>query len=212
MGSINTAGFAAKVPEHLDDFKLSKALSRGDEQAFDHFYEIYFDRVYRFVSRRVEEEDIVQDILQNTLISALGNMESYRGEASMFTWICQIARNELSVHFRRNRQQQARSVVADSDEEIRRVLETLEAPVSDRPDTQSEREEMIRLILLTLDYLPGRYGDILEWKYVKGFSVKHIAEELGQSPEAVQSLLQRARKAFRNTFQNATDILLGGAT
>jgi RNA polymerase sigma-70 factor (ECF subfamily) len=55
-------------------------------------------------------------------------------------------------------------------------------------------------ILAALDYLPTPYGDILEWKYLRDMSMGEIASRLGRSPKAVESLLTRAREAFRETF------------
>jgi len=45
--------------------------------------------------------------------------------------------------------------------------------------------------------LPPVYGDLLEWKYVDGLSILELAERLGRSPKAIESLLTRAREAFR---------------
>jgi DNA-directed RNA polymerase specialized sigma24 family protein len=53
---------------------------------------------------------------------------------------------------------------------------------------------------VTLDALPRRYGDALEWKYVLGLTVEEIAGRLGLGPKAAASLLTRARQAFRDGF------------
>ena len=53
---------------------------------------------------------------------------------------------------------------------------------------------------LVLDHLPGHYGDVLEWKYVQGLSVNEIAERLNTRRKAAESLLTRAREAFREGF------------
>ena len=51
------------------------------------------------------------------------------------------------------------------------------------------------------DYLPARYGDVLEWKYIQGLTMHEIAERLGgRSVKAIESLLTRARDAFREGF------------
>jgi RNA polymerase sigma-70 factor (ECF subfamily) len=197
-------------PFHNEDYLLAQKIAKGDSRAFDSFYEIYFDRLYRFIKKRLGDDDSVQDVLQNTLISALKEMGNYRGEAQLITWLCQIARSQLSKHFKKNPKLKSETLALLQDTQIREAIETMEAPTEFMPDTRSEREELIQLITLTLDYLPGRYGDILEWKYVQGWSVKQIAEELGQSFESVQSMLQRARKAFREIFDNANDVLSGG--
>jgi DNA-directed RNA polymerase specialized sigma24 family protein len=65
------------------------------------------------------------------------------------------------------------------------------------------------LVRLTLDQLPARYGDALEWKYVEGLSVKEIAVRLGVGPKAAESLLTRARQAFRDAFATLSPGLPG---
>jgi RNA polymerase sigma-70 factor (ECF subfamily) len=75
------------------------------------------------------------------------------------------------------------------------------------PDAELRRHELQSLVQTTLDALPGRYGDALEWKYVEGLSVAEIAARLGVGVKAAESLLTRARKAFRDGF-----LALGGAT
>jgi RNA polymerase sigma-70 factor (ECF subfamily) len=70
------------------------------------------------------------------------------------------------------------------------------------------------LIQAALDALPDRYGDVLEWKYVDGLSVKQIAQRLGVGPKAAESLLSRARGAFRETLQAidaSTDLMNAAA-
>jgi RNA polymerase sigma-70 factor (ECF subfamily) len=57
------------------------------------------------------------------------------------------------------------------------------------------------MVQATLDALPARYGDVLEWKYVHGLSMQEIAERLGMTPKAIESLLTRARAAFREAFK-----------
>jgi RNA polymerase sigma-70 factor (ECF subfamily) len=53
---------------------------------------------------------------------------------------------------------------------------------------------------VALDKLPPKYGDVLEWKYIEGYSVKEIALKMDLSPEAAQSLLARAKTAFREIY------------
>jgi RNA polymerase sigma-70 factor (ECF subfamily) len=71
-------------------------------------------------------------------------------------------------------------------------------PGTDGPGRQYQRYEVSRLIQVALDRLPPRYGDVLEWKYIEGYSVKEIAAKLGLSFEATQSLLARAKRAFQD--------------
>jgi RNA polymerase sigma-70 factor (ECF subfamily) len=68
------------------------------------------------------------------------------------------------------------------------------------PESEAGRRELSRLVQLTLDHLPGRYGQVLEWKYIQGLSVDEIAQRLGVGYKAAESLLTRARGAFRDAF------------
>ena len=67
--------------------------------------------------------------------------------------------------------------------------------------------ETRRLVQSVLDSLPARYGDVLEWKYVEGRSVEEIGVRLGIGHTAAQSILARARAAFRD----ALDTVLGAS-
>jgi RNA polymerase sigma-70 factor (ECF subfamily) len=69
-----------------------------------------------------------------------------------------------------------------------------------------------RLVHAVLDRLPNRYGEALEWKYVEGRSVEEIGDRLGIGHTAAQSLLARARVAFRDGLEavfgaSAADVL-----
>ncbi|MEZ5331245.1 MAG: sigma-70 family RNA polymerase sigma factor [Thermoanaerobaculia bacterium] len=73
------------------------------------------------------------------------------------------------------------------------------------PKKELRRSELARLVQVALDHLPPRYGDALEWKYIHGLSVKEIAPLLDVSPKAAESLLTRARIAFRDGFDSLVE-------
>jgi len=184
---------------HRADRALAAALLDGNEREFESFFNEYFPRLYRFALSRVDgDPELARDLAQSTLINAVRSMASYRGEASMFSWLCQICRNELSGHYRRL----SRSVptVAADDEAILPLLELLESSPDDDPDAVAQRLQLTQLVQEILDRLPGSYGDALEWKYVRGDSVNDIAGRLGITSLAAQSLLARARSAFRDAL------------
>jgi DNA-directed RNA polymerase specialized sigma24 family protein len=84
--------------------------------------------------------------------------------------------------------------------EVRAALESLAGEPAPGSAAALRREDVVRAVQVTLDALPRRYGDALEWKYVLGLSVEEIAERLGLGPKAAESLLSRARQAFREGF------------
>lgn len=189
------------MADHEQDRRCARALLAGEAKAFDAFFGEYFPRLYRFVLPRVEFSVAdAQDVCQETLLRALRRLQSYRGEAALFTWICRIASNELSDYWQRRRREGAHLVFAEDDASVQAVLAALQADEADGPERRRHQAELCRAVQVTLDHLPGRLGDALEWKYLDGLSVADIASRLNLSTVAAQSLLQRARAAFREAF------------
>lgn len=187
--------------DHAEDRALARRLLAGDRRAFDGFFAEYFPRLYRFVLLRVGgDEDAAQDVCQQVFSRGFTHLESYRGEASLFTWLCQIARREIADQWAAWSRDRARQRSYDQDTYLRGVLESLEADPLGSPEAEQERSDLVRLIQAALDHLPARYGDVLEWKYVDGLEVTAIAERLSTTAIAAQSLLARARGAFRSAF------------
>jgi RNA polymerase sigma-70 factor (ECF subfamily) len=182
----------------MDEHTLAARALRGDDQAFNELFEIYFPRLFRFALRRVADEDVAEDIVQSTLIKAMRSLGSWRGEASLFTWLCTICRREVHDHWqRRGRHPEMTSI--DDGPDVRAALEALSAG-DQSPERALQRAEVAGAVQLVLDHLPGHYGDVLEWKYAEGLSVAEIAARLGTSIKAAESTLTRARVAFREGY------------
>jgi RNA polymerase sigma-70 factor (ECF subfamily) len=190
-------------------------MLRGDEAAFRQFFDGYFPRLYRFAVPRVGgDADAAKEVVQGTFIKAIRNLAAYRGEAALFSWLCQICRRQIVDYLRANRRHSDRLVLVEDSDEMRAVLESIEAPASDEPAHGYSAEETRRLVQTVLDRLPERYGDVLEWKYIEGRSVEEIAATLGVGQTAAQSLLARARIAFREALETvfgatAGDVIAG---
>lgn len=187
----------------------------GDEAAFRSFFETYFPRVYRFALPRLDGDvEAGKDVVQATLTKALRNLASFRGEAALFSWLCQICRRQIVDYLRANKRHSENVVLLDDTPELRAALESIEAPATDDPLHGYGTAETRRLVQSVLDRLPARYGDVLEWKYVEGYSVEEIGQLLGIGHTAAQSVLARARTAFREALETvfgstAQDVLAG---
>lgn len=184
----------------MDDHILVARAMRGDDQAFSELFEIYFPRLFRFALRRVTDANVAEDIVQSTLIKGMRSLASWRGEASLFTWLCTICRHEIHDYWQRLGRQPETAAI-DEAPDVRAALEALSAG-GDSPERALERVEIAGAVQLVLDHLPGRYGDVLEWKYAQGLSVAEIAARLGTSVKAAESTLTRARLAFREGYSS----------
>ncbi len=189
-------------PAATSDPQLIRRMLAGDERAFDAFFNAYFPRLYRFALPRLNGDvDATREIVQVTLGKAIRKLETFRGESGLFTWICQICRNEIVDHIRARRRMR-HVVLIDDRPELRAAVEAIEAPEEFDLVRSYGRDEAARLVRVVLDRLPANYGDALEWKYVEGQSVETIGERLGIGTTAAQSLLARARRAFRESLES----------
>lgn len=178
---------------------LVARLKAGDESAFREFFDQYFDRLYRYaMSRTRGNADMSEEAVQRAMIRAMRGLQGFRGEAALFTWLVQICRNELADLGELARRDAARTVSFDADERLReRVTDAVADPQAD-PAAAPLAAEQSRVLREVLDALPGRYGEVLEWKYLEELGVEEIAARLRTSFESAQSLLQRARVALRS--------------
>jgi RNA polymerase sigma-70 factor (ECF subfamily) len=171
----------------------------GEQAAFDDFFNRFFDRLYRFALHRVgNDAHAAEDVVLQTLCRAMQKIKLYRGEAALFTWLCQICRNTIADSFRSSDPLRNESVPFEDSAEIRAALESLSALPVDDLEQGLIGEQINRLVHVVLDHLPTRYGEVLELKYIQGLSVKEIAAATHSRPKAVESLLARARVAFRD--------------
>jgi RNA polymerase sigma-70 factor (ECF subfamily) len=183
-----------------EDRKLARRLIRGDERAFDAFVDEYYPRLYRFAFPRVgRDEASAEDVVQSTFTNVIRKIGTYRGEAALFTWLCTFCRYEIAAHWRRRGRRGFEVELLEDSGDSRAALESL-GVLKENNLARFERDELTRLVWAVLDHLPLRYGNTLQWKYIQGLSVREIAARLGITAKAAESVLTRARQAFRDGF------------
>ena len=163
-------------------------MLKGEERAFEELFDGHFPALYRFALARVgHDPDAAEEVAQAALCKAISKLQTYRGEAALLTWLCTFCRHEISAYHARLGRLPTLQIPEDG-WEIAAALDSL------------ERREVARIVHVVLDRLPPRYAEALEWKYVDGLSVQEIADRAGTSAKAAESLLTRAREAFRELF------------
>ncbi len=129
--------------------------------------------------------DHADDAVQETWLTAVRRVRSFDPAQGTFAgWLRGIAANVLRNQLRARR--------------LRRG-EALNGHVP-APDTERQRRDQAERIAQALGRLPERYEIVLRSKYVDGLSVADIAAATGDTPKAVESLLTRARQAFREVY------------
>jgi len=194
------------MPVYLDDKRLVKQLLAGDQRTFDRFFEDNFARLYRFAIVRLSDDpEGAREVVQIALARAVRKMHTYRAESALFTWLCAICRNVINDWLRSQGRYKDHIVLVEDSPEIQAAVDSFQAPLVDSPERHYQRVEALRLIQVALDRLPAKYGNVLEWKYIEGHSVKEISARLQIGAEATQSLLARAKRAFADVYASLTE-------
>jgi RNA polymerase sigma-70 factor (ECF subfamily) len=188
------------VPASPADAALARRLLAGDEGAFDELFARAFPVLCRFALVRVGGDTaLAEELAQATLCRAIDRLEGYRGEAALVTWLCTICRRQIEDHYaRRNRRPPILSLVED-EPHVRAALHALSLEASG-PEEQLRRREVAERVHAVLGELPRHYAEALTWKYLQDLSVVEIGARLELTAKATESLLTRAREAFRGRF------------
>ncbi|MDA8017290.1 MAG: sigma-70 family RNA polymerase sigma factor [Thermoanaerobaculia bacterium] len=190
------------MTHHFEDLRLVRRVLRGEESAFEEFFGHYFPGLFRFAAARLGDESMAEEVAQQTLCVAMGKLASYRGEAALFSWLCTFCRHEMFRALRSSGKAAQPVGLAEDLPQVRGALESLfdVSAMVGGPDDELDRRELARWVRRLLDQLPRRYGHALRWKYLDELSVRQIAERLGITPKAAESVLSRARVAFRDAL------------
>ena len=187
------------MANHSEDRELALRMLAGDGAAFEAFAERYSRALYRFAQARLGgDREATREVVQTAMCKALAKLDSYRGEASLFTWLCACCRNEMLMRFRSRRTAPAEVELAD---DVEPAL-GFGPGGAGGPEVALLEREAARRVHLALDLLPAHYARALEWKYLESLPVQEIAARLNLGPKAAESLLTRARSAFRAGYES----------
>jgi RNA polymerase sigma factor (sigma-70 family) len=176
----------------------------GDELAFESFFGAVYPALYRFALTRLgSDEDAAGEVAQAAICKAIAKLHTFRGEAAVLSWVCVFCRHEIYAYLKRHsaRTHVSLGPLSEDDPEIRAALESLRLATVDDQEASLDRDKLGAFVQRVLDQLPSHYADALEWKYIDEISVHEIGLRLGLGAKAAESLLTRARSAFRDAFQ-----------
>ena len=173
--------------------ELVAAILRKDRKATARFVSTYTDSVYAYVRHRLAPRaDLVDDVVQEVFLAALGSLSSFLGNAPLRSWLLGIARHKVEAFYRQ--QLRAPDPLADAGGPFE--------PAAEGPsiDEQIDRERLEARTHRILQRLTESYGLALLWRYWENRSVREMAEATGKTEKAIERLLARARARFRELW------------
>jgi RNA polymerase sigma-70 factor (ECF subfamily) len=181
----------------LTERQLLEAVCRGDEDAFRRLVEPHRPGLRAHCDRMLGSLDDGEDALQDALLRAWRGLGRFEGRSSLRNWLYRIATN-ASLDARARRAERALPTDdalpwrVNGGDETAGCEDGYAAPAA----RVEQRESAEFAVVAALRHLPPRQRAVLILREVLGFSADEVAHTLGTSVAAVNSALQRARKAL----------------
>jgi RNA polymerase sigma-70 factor, ECF subfamily len=186
-----------RIEHNEDKITVSRVLA-GDFDAFENLVQKYEGRIYRHLRKMVRDNQLAQDLLQETFLSAYKGLQGFTGASSFSTWLFRIATNTALMYLRKNRPES----VEYSDE----IRGQGGLPVHASPDFTNTPLDILlsnegrKKIEQAIDELPLLYRSVIVLRDVEGFSLEEVSKIMDSSVAAVKSRLHRARNFVREAL------------
>ena len=161
-------------------------------EAFECIVKEYSEQLYWQIRRMVFSHDDANDILQNTFIKAWINIDYFRGEAKLSTWLYRIAINECLSYLSKQRASNQLSI-DDADAEMINRLES---------DTYFDGDKGQKALLKAVQRLPEKQRIVFNLKYFKEMKYEEIAEIMGNSIGSLKASYHHAVKKIEAFLKN----------
>ena len=155
---------------------------------FDEVYQCYFDSVYRYVLSLSREPHVAEEITQETFFKALRSLDRFRGDSSMKSWLCSIAKN---IWLSEQRKKKAQPI----DDE-----ETLPDPSPGPEESFMRRDESMRIHRL-LHRLDEPYREVFTLRTLGQLSFRDIGELFDKSENWACVVYHRARARLKEEME-----------
>lgn len=181
----------------LSDAELVRRALGRDAAAFRTIMTRHNQRLYRIARAILRNATDAEDAVQDAYLAAFGHLESYRGDATLATWLSRITINEALGRLRRQR---ATPVAAPLEEATAQadIIPFPHGAQSVDPERTMAQRQLLQLVEQATDQLPKAFRLVFVARVIEGMSVEETAELLGIKPETVKTRLHRARHLIRD--------------
>jgi RNA polymerase sigma-70 factor, ECF subfamily len=163
--------------------------ARKDPKAFGVLYEKHFDRIFNYIFRQTDDEDLTADLTSQTFLIALNNVEKYEFRGVPFSaWLYKIASNEVNKHYRKLKNTKVFSL------EEMRVRELFEMT------NENWDEDLIQQLVTYLKQLPTEMLEVLELRFFEDKDFREIAFILDITESGAKMRTYRALDRLRKKF------------
>ena len=188
----------------MSDEELMHQFQIGTVEAFDIIVDRFSGRLLNFLGRFVRDQQVCEDLLQETFVRIYRNRYSYQPVAKLSTWIFTIAGNLARSEFRRNKRWNMLSITPksrDDESEYDRPLES----TNFSPEDNADSVFLDAYIQEALDAIPINFRELIVFRDVQQLSYDEIAEITGLPMGTVKSRINRGRTKLQKLLKDVYD-------
>jgi RNA polymerase sigma-70 factor (family 1) len=174
-----------------DPTQLLERFRQGDERAFKILYDRYFPMLFLIIREYVGRQDIAEDIVTNAFIKLYNRRSHIRDADHIYGFLFVVARNEAVGH---HRDQKRWRVARKAQEQLE------EREYHDPLEAELERDRWMLKIRQLIGQLPPARKQIFELHFIKGLSIREIADQLNLTETTVRNQRNRALSFLRQAF------------
>ncbi|UCI16719.1 RNA polymerase sigma factor [Mesorhizobium sp. B2-1-8] len=179
-----------------DDLVSAQRAMARDGAAFRTIIKTHNQRLYRIARGVVRNDSEAEDVVQEAYVRAFAHLESFRGDASLGTWLSRIVINEALGRLRKRRR-----TVTMPDNPQAEIIRFPLNPTDDPERTMAQRQ-ILALVERATDTLPDLYRMVFVARVIEGLSIEETSELLGVRPETIKTRLHRARVLLRKALDD----------
>lgn len=192
----------------MNERELVTRAQAGDFEAFTALVSANKNKVYALALKMTANTQDAEDIVQETFLKAIDNIEQFRGESSFGTWLYSIALNQARGHLAKQKQTDLKPI---EDYLPTRSADDMHGADSNKlfdwkdPHQQLEEQELKAMIDSAIADLPVKYREAFLLRYIEELSIKEIAVIINESVASTKSRVLRARLALRDQISKTLE-------
>lgn len=202
-----TTAVRRPIPPVVSDSELTLSACAGSAEAFESIVRRHNRLLFRTARGIVSDDAEAQDVVQETYLRAFTNLQSFRGESALGTWLARIAINvALTTQRKKGRLVHLHETEEDIEQDSREEIMALYPSTNESPDATAERGEIRKLLQHSIEELPAIYRSVFILRAVEDLSVEETAFCLSVREDVVKTRFHRARTMLRDRLADQIEL------
>jgi RNA polymerase sigma factor (sigma-70 family) len=190
-GILNGPRAETMCPPKLDDRELLTRVARGDLEAFERLYRLYQLRLTRFLTTTLRRPELIEEVLDDTMMTVWQSAATFRGSSKASTWIFAIA-------YRKARKAQARWPYPVEDPELEN-----QASTDHGPEEELGRQQLRSALMKAMDELSIDHRAVVDLTYFHDLGYREIAEIVDCPVDTVKTRMFHARRRLKQAMSGS---------